>query len=225
MLQFCSMANPNNNKQKQQAQQADEKLIQYDGLNDVVNFIVLTNLTRAMQITDEAWYNTFFIDDSDNPHENYVYIGMEQILNFYKPFKQGILSWQINEDEWHKKSEIDAKCRKQMRDYYHSLFEIVDKTGFSQADTDLGLSLSKQLLNRIYNSIKSFGGHTSPISIGDFRKDKNKGSGILWTNEDIDWNAYHAKVAAYEKSNRVAMNIYSNYYKFMLDEGYIKRSS
>ena len=60
MLQFWSMANPNINKQKQQAQQADEKLIQYDGLNDGINIIVLTNLKQALLATDLAWHNTIF---------------------------------------------------------------------------------------------------------------------------------------------------------------------
>ena len=165
----------------------------------------------------------YFLSDSENACDIYVYVGLEQILNFYKPFKQGTLSWQINEDEWHKKPEIDAKCRKQMHEYFRGLNQIADAIAISDSDRALAESLSKQLLNRIYNSMKSFGGHTSPISIGDFRKDKNKGSGIIWTNEDIDWDAYHAKVAAHEKSNRIAMAVYGNYYKFMLDNGYINK--
>jgi hypothetical protein len=147
--------------------------------------------------------------------------GLEVILNFFKPFKTGELSFQIHENEWHKKAEIDLKCRKQMEAYVsvEKNMAIGTTKNNNTPDEVLADKLFNQLLNQIYNKMKGSGGFYPTVVIGDFRKDMNKGSELNWSKDDIDWNAYHTKLNEVKRINKLDAERFGKFCDYMKKNG------
>jgi len=206
-------------QQKQQQASSASAFIQYDGMNDFVNSRVLLRLKHVMLECDQVWHDTFFTTKTEDlPYLDWA--GLEVILNFYKPFRTGELSFQINENEWHKKAEIDLKCRQQMTDYTSAENTVVGATRNNDTPNEvLADKLFNQLLNQIYNKMKGTGGFYSTVVIGDFRKDMNKGSELNWTKDDIDWDAYQTKLNQVQKINKLDAQRFGKFYDFLKKNG------
>lgn len=209
--------NPKNNNTKQSS------FIQYDGMNDFVNHRVLLRLKHVLLEVCQVWHDTIFTSKTDSlPYLDWA--GLEVILNFFKPFRTGELSFQINENEWHKKAEIDLKCRKQMEAYVSVENMAVGTTRNNNTpDEVLADKLFNQLLNQIYNKMKGSGGFYPTVVIGDFRKDKNKGSELIWTKDDIDWEAYHTKLNEVKRINKLDAERFGKFYDYMKKNGLLSQ--
>lgn len=214
------MSKQQQQKQKQQQQASSSTFIQYDGMNGFVNSRVLLRLKHVMLECDQVWHDTFFTAKTDLPYLDWA--GLEVILNFYKPFRTGELSFQINENEWHKKADIDLKCRQQMTDYTSEENTVVGATRNNDTPNEvLADKLFNQLLNQIYNKMKGSGGFYPTVVIGDFRKDKNKGSELIWTKDDIDWEAYHSRLNEVKSINKIEAERFGKFYSFLKKNGLI----
>jgi len=200
------------------------KVVPYNGLNDLTNFVALRAVKQAMQFCDQSWYDTFF---SMKKMQYYDWSGLESILNFYKPFKTGQFSFNIGEGQWSAKKEIDDNCRKQMNEYYSFIEEsyLNNSSSLPLLDSDVKLSIS--LLNQIYNKLTSGGGHTPSVWISDFIKParvSNGINGLTFLDSDIDWDVYNEKMnRTFEINTRIikkTMNLKS--YLVTLSSNYEK---